>query len=437
MLGPNALGVLLARADERALVIAAARRNGLQPIDLEAAPEARDLSFGAIDIGLPGTDGDAIVGLRGMTLIVSDRAWEPAWNREFSREDCPLILRVQDQAESGEEWVLPRPLALETVCAQLRQAAAASKAFATRHQAMVEELHRCRRIFDSVCNGITISDARAPDLPLVYVNPAFERMTGYSAREVLGRNCRFLQGADVDQPGLNEVRTAIREQGDLRVLLKNYRKDGTSFWNELSLSSIFDLEGHLAYFVGIQNDVTLQVESAQRLDHLASHDYLTGLANRALLMEQMGQALQRARRNGGNLAVLFFDIDNFKHVNDVLGHDAGDRLLQIVASRLRAETRGGEVVARWGGDEFVVVLEGFPDDRRPQGVMRRLTAKLNELVELLDQKLHPAASVGMAIFPQDGDTPEELLKVADLNMYAAKHTARQKRHKGSSLSTPV
>ena len=169
----------------------------------------------------------------------------------------------------------------------------------------------------------------------------------------------------------------------------------------------------MTYYVGIQNDVTQQVESARRLDHLASHDYLTGLANRAMLMEQMGQALQRARRKGSPMAVLFFDLDNFKQVNDALGHEAGDRLLQIVAARLRAETRAGEVVARMGGDEFVVVLEGFSDERRPRGVMHRLTKRVSEPLELCGQQIHPSASGGMALFPNDGDTPEELLKAAD------------------------
>lgn len=289
---------------------------------------------------------------------------------------------------------------------------------------MMEEFHRSRRIFDSVCNGITVCDARLPDLPLIYVNPAFEQMTGYSAAETNGRNCRFLQGSDIDQPGLTKVREAIHNQRDVRVLLKNFRKDRTPFWNELYLSPILDLEGNLTHFMGIQNDVTAQVESERELKFLAHHDSLTGLANRRVLLENLNRAILRASRRIENIAVLFFDIDNFKSVNDVFGHDAGDSILKIIAERLRAGTRANETVARLGGDEFVVVLEDFSADRQPVEVMQRLTSRINEAINLFDQPFHPSASVGMALFPLDGETPEALLKVADFNMYLNKHNAR-------------
>ena len=176
--------------------------------------------------------------LETFALLVTDREWDAD-----TEENFPLILRIREAAKPGETrrdgrggWILHRPLDPATVRAQLQQAAYVSSLFAARHHAMIEELHRCRRIFDSVCNGISISNPRAPDAPLVYVNPAFERMTGYTAQEVVGRNCRFLQGDATDQPALDEVRRALHEQTDVRVMLKNYRKDGSPFWNELTLS---------------------------------------------------------------------------------------------------------------------------------------------------------------------------------------------------------
>jgi len=300
-----------------------------------------------------------------------------------------------------------------------------AKSSKPRYQALLEEVHLYRSIFDSVSNGITICDATKPDLPLTCVNPAFERMTGYLAHEVLGRNCRFLQGSDHEQEGLIKIRNAIREERAERVRLKNYHKDGTPFWNELYISPIRDAAGRLTQFVGIQNDVTTQVESALRLNHLAHHDALTGLANRGFLVAQLQQSLLRARRSGDTIAVLFFDLDNFKDLNDLQGHDTGDQLLQIVAERLKSVTRVGETVARLGGDEFVVVLENFSDERRAPDVMNRLARTVTEPVDLHGQTFHPSASVGMALFPQDGDTPEMLLKAADFNMYLAKHNARE------------
>jgi diguanylate cyclase (GGDEF)-like protein/PAS domain S-box-containing protein len=122
-----------------------------------------------------------------------------------------------------------------------------------------------RRVLDSICNGVTISDATIPGAPLIYVNPAFERMTGYSGEEVLGLSCNFLQGTDKDQPGVHEVRAAILETREVRVLLRNYHKDGTQFWNELYLSPVFNAAGALTHFVGIQNDVTGEMQAKLQL----------------------------------------------------------------------------------------------------------------------------------------------------------------------------
>lgn len=289
---------------------------------------------------------------------------------------------------------------------------------------MQAELHLAFRIFDSVCNGITICDAALPDIPLIYMNPAFERMTGYELKEVVGLNCRFLQGDDTQQPSVREVREAIRGQRETRVLLRNYHKKGTAFWNELYLSPVVDIDGTVTHFVGVQNDVTKLVEERERLDHLAHHDGLTGLANRVLLMEYLSQALLRAHRSKGQVAVLFFDLDNFKNANDMFGHVEGDRLLGVVAQRLREATRACETVARLGGDEFIVVLEELSDVRQPRLVMERLVTLIAQPVEMQGQQFSTASSVGLALYPEDGQTAEALIKVADFRMYAAKHETR-------------
>lgn len=444
-LASNTVGLWLSDEEERQVVRLAARECGLEPLDLGPSlgrPDEDAYETTMEETREPVGTSRAI---RGLPMIVTDRGWEALDREGVEEEDFPFVMVVRNEGKAGDAardtrdaWVLHRPLRAEAVRAQLRQAIYANQIFLRRHHAVLEESYRARTIFDSVGNGITIADARLPDLPLVYVNAAFEQMTGYSAKEVCGRNCRFLQQGDTDQPGLSEVREAIREKRHQRALLKNYRKDGTPFWNELYLSPLTDLEGRVKYFVGIQNDVTKQVESAARVDFLATHDYLTGLVTRGVLMDQLKQGLARARRNGRNIAVLFFDLDNFKHVNDVLGHEAGDRLLQVVAGRLRAETRSDEVVARLGGDEFVVVLEGACDEHWPANVVQRLTSRVSEAVEFLEQAFYPSASVGMALFPYNGDTPEALLRVADFNMYTAKHASKSgSRNNEESLSNPA
>jgi len=443
MLISTAVGLFVKSDEERELLRAAILDCGFSPVDLSSTADETG-SAQKLSAGSDAHYQAAIwTGDSKLQIVVTDgdlTRSAPLDNQSFRGDNLPLTFLVRNEIQTknsrGKEsdsagrdaayaWVLYRPLRREAVSAELRRAAHSMKAFSHQYHSMFEELHLSRRIFDTISNGVTICDAGVSDLPLVYANAAFERMTGYPAHEICGRNMRFLQGGDTDQSGLIKIREAIRDVHDERVLLRNYRKDGKLFWNELYLSPILDVGGKLTHFVGIQNDVTVQAESARRLDYLAHHDALTGLANRGLLMELLKQALLRSRRSGDNIAVLFFDVDNLKYVNDVFGHEAGDRLLQAVAKRLRAGTRAGETVARLGGDEFVVVLEELSDDRLPADVMRRLAFGVSEKIDLFDQQFCPSSSVGMALFPGDGDTAEALLRAADLNMYVAKHEAKQ------------
>ena len=167
---------------------------------------------------------------------------------------------LPEQVELGIDGVLELSQSPALVTAQLSVILYAHRAFAKRYQSALEELHLNRRIFRSVTSGISVSNATLPDMPLVYVNPAFEVMTGYCLEEIQGRNCRFLQGEDREQPGLTLVREALREQRGVIAILRNYRKDGTPFWNELALSPIRNREGLLTHFVGIQKDVTDRIE---------------------------------------------------------------------------------------------------------------------------------------------------------------------------------
>jgi diguanylate cyclase (GGDEF)-like protein len=154
---------------------------------------------------------------------------------------------------------------------------------------------------------------------------------------------------------------------------------------------------------------------------MAHHDMLTGLVNRALLLDRVEHALLRVKRTESPVAVLFFDLDNFKFVNDVFGHDAGDNLLKLVAERLRQGVRQEDTVARLGGDEFVVLLAEPTDEQEAQGIMQRMIDDVRQPMLVSGQEFRPSASGGMALFPRDGKTARELLRSADLAMYAAKH----------------
>ncbi len=173
------------------------------------------------------------------------------------------VSEAQEEAravESSFDGVLTLPMQPGPAAAQLSLILYAHRAFARRYQSALDELHLNRRIFRSVTSGISVADATLPDLPLTYVNPAFEVMTGYSLEEVQGLNCRFLQGEERNQPGVTLVREAIRDEREVTAIIKNIRKDGSFFWNELSLSPIRNREGKVTHFVGIQSDITARVE---------------------------------------------------------------------------------------------------------------------------------------------------------------------------------
>ena len=296
----------------------------------------------------------------------------------------------------------------------------------TERRQQEADLRLLRRAVESTDNGVVIADARAPDLPVVYVNPAFEQLSGYARAEIDGRNCRVLQRGDRDQAGVDAVRIALREGREVRTLLRNYRKDGTLFWNEVYIAPVRDESGRLTHFVGILNDVSERHRYEEQLAHRATHDELTGLPNRVLLEDRLQQALHTSARYGTGTAVVFIDLDDFKIVNDSLGHDTGDVLLKEVAARLRAMVRETDTVSRFGGDEFVAVLSAAHHGERPAEIISRMMAALAEPIRLGDVQHTVTASIGYCCYPGDGEDAQTLLRHADLAMYQAKVRGRDR-----------
>jgi diguanylate cyclase (GGDEF)-like protein/PAS domain S-box-containing protein len=282
------------------------------------------------------------------------------------------------------------------------------------------------RAMEASVNAIVITDNEQADQPIVYVNPAFERITGYRNEEVLGRNCRFLQGEQRDQPVLESLRRTLRSQEEGGAILRNYRKDGSAFWNDLKVAPVINDRGKVSHFVGILHDITEAKRYQEELEHQANHDSLTGLPNRNLLNDRIHQAIAFASRNQGQFSLALMDLDHFKVVNDSLGHNAGDQLLVQMANRLQGNAREIDTVARLGGDEFVILLADSGPFAGRIGWLERLKELVAAPLMLDDQELVISCSIGLCCFPDDGKDVGTLLRNADTAMYQAKHQGRNR-----------
>ena len=281
---------------------------------------------------------------------------------------------------------------------------------------------------------IIITEAAPYDEPgprIVFVNEAFERRTGYAREEVLGRSPRLLQGPQTQRDRLDQIRGALQQWRPVRVDLVNYRKDGQPYWVDLDISPVWDQARRLTHWVAVGRDITERKAAEQKIRYLAFYDTLTGLPNRQLLLERLQDMLAPAPAADGG-ALMFIDLDNFKVLNDTLGHEHGDLLLQQVGGRLRDCVSEADTVARLGGDEFVVLLQPRPGEAghpatmtaAAQGVAERVLAALGEPYALPGTLHHSTCSIGVTVFGKDAESVSDLLKQADLAMYQAKRLGR-------------
>ena len=277
---------------------------------------------------------------------------------------------------------------------------------------------------ESTLDGVMLTDAQQPEHPIVYVNPAFTRITGWQADEVVGRSGRILATGDEQQPGIEAIRHALRGRTAGQALLRSQRRDGTLFWNELHVAPILSPAGEVTHYVSVVSDVSERIQREDQLAHLATHDPLTGLANRTLLNDRLRQAISRAQRDERMVAVLLIDLDRFKQINDTLGHGTGDILLHMVATRLTALALESDTVARLGGDEFVLLMTDLDNRDDVPRTAHLIIEQLSTPFEIDGEELCVTPSVGTAIFPYDATDAENLLRLADLAMYAVKESGR-------------
>jgi diguanylate cyclase (GGDEF)-like protein/PAS domain S-box-containing protein len=283
---------------------------------------------------------------------------------------------------------------------------------------------RERAMFSSV-NAIVITCcADNTDNIIEYVNPAFEQITGYTLAEVKGQNPRFMRVDDCDIEERQRIHDALARRESVRAVLRNRRKNGEIFWNDLRIDPVAGMDGDVTHFVAVISDITEAKHYERRLQHLAHHDALTGLANRTLLQERLKAAIDAAVAHRKQGALAFLDLDNFKHINDTFGHEAGDAVLREVALRLRASMREEDTVARLGGDEFVLVIAEQPDVAQLATLVERIRQSLSAPIVVAGKEILPGTSIGVSLFPQDGRTVDHVMRAADAAMYHAKTLGR-------------
>jgi len=284
-----------------------------------------------------------------------------------------------------------------------------------------EALRLYANAFEHSGEAILITDSAQH---ILAANPAFTRLTGYAIDDIRGAHPSILASGQTPAETYQRMWVALGETGYWQGEVVDRRKDGTFYPKWMAISEVRDIEDHITHYVASFTDISERKQAEAQISQLAYHDGLTGLLNRFSLNSQMEQALAMARREHRAMAVMFLDMDRFKTINDTLGHAVGDELLVIVAHRLRENVRDSDIVARLGGDEFVVALTEVEDATVVARLADKILHVLAQPYRIGENELHSTASIGLALYPNDGNDGETLMKNADTAMYHAKSQGR-------------
>ncbi len=289
------------------------------------------------------------------------------------------------------------------------------------HELAQEQVRLAERAFSNTAEGITVTDT---DGNILSVNPAFEKITGYMREEVVGENPRMLKSGHHEDDFYRDMWCSLLETGLWKGEIWNRRKNGDAFPEWLTISAVKDEKDVTTHYIGVFTDISHIKQAQDKINFLAHHDALTKLPNRVLFHERFSHALLHAKRERGGLALLFIDLDRFKAVNDTLGHPVGDQVLLEVSRRMIRTIRASDTLARLGGDEFVLLLEEKAAAPDVLTVVNKLMKLFSQPMQIEAHELVITASIGICLYPNDGDDPDELIRHADRAMYEAKQQGR-------------
>lgn len=284
-----------------------------------------------------------------------------------------------------------------------------------------EELLLSAAVTNNVLDAIMITDHRGT---IININPAFERITGYLREEIIDHEPSIIHSRRHDETFFQQLWQSLYENGQWEGEMWNRRKDGEVFPCIARVSAIRNQQGQILNFVYVFTDISERKEYEEKLTHMAYFDALTRLPNRILFLDRLNQSLHLASRNREKLAVLFIDLDGFKQVNDQLGHNIGDQLLQEVAGRLLKSVRDSDTVSRLAGDEFAIILHEISDQATVEQLAHKILTTLSQPFMLEGNEANISGSIGIALYPGDSNQAEGLLKRADEAMYQAKHMGK-------------
>ena len=290
-----------------------------------------------------------------------------------------------------------------------------------KQQLLESELERLKKAVEQSPVTIMIADSTGA---IKYVNPAFTATSGYSAQEVMGQNPRILKSGETSPEAYGAMWRHLANGQAWSGEFHNKRKDGSLYWEEAVISPVKDSKGVTTHYIAVKQDVTARRDAEARIRFLASHDSLTELPNRLAAKDEMAEAIRWADRSAGKAALLFIDVDNFKRVNDSLGHAIGDQLLQVLARRLSGCLREGDALSRVSGDEFLVIAPRVRNAKVVEAIAERIRTELSSPLHVAGMDISTTVSIGAAVYPDDGSTFEDLQRQADLAMYCAKREGR-------------
>ena len=311
----------------------------------------------------------------------------------------------------------PLRLLLGVMAAAATLLAVAVAVLLARNRRLRRSLSQDAALLEHIGDGLMVTDAAQG---ILRVNHTFCDITGYPPEEILGRTPRSLHSGRHDRAFYRDMWAAIDRDGVWKGEIWNRRRDGQLYAEWLAIAAVKDAAGRVTNYVATFSDITRMKVANEQLHYLAHHHPLTGLPNRLLLMARLQHALDQARRYRSGVAVMFIDLDGFKQVNDSFGHATGDRVLMTVGRRLSERLRRGDTAAHIGGDEFVIVAERIYRPSAAAVVARKLAAALAEPIEEEGEAVALNASIGISLFPEDGESPEQLIRRADEAMYRAK-----------------